>query len=102
MTAFYIDVIFSIVLFGVGLYGVTSKSDFLKIFFSLEMLLNAVILMLASAAVHLGLTQGIAVAYVIIVLATLEAAAGVLIFLLAYRMTGSVIPDELDMAVSHE
>jgi len=102
MTAFYIDMIFAILLFSVGLFGVTNRSDFLKIFFALEMMLNSVILMLASAAVQLGLTQGLAVAYVIIVLATLEAAAGVLIFLLAYRMTGTFIPDELDEAVSHE
>jgi NADH:ubiquinone oxidoreductase subunit K len=102
MTNFYIDVIFAILLFGVGLFGVTNRSDFLKVFFSLEMLLNAVILILASAAVHLGLSRGLAVAYVIIVLATLEAAAGVLIFLLAYRMTGTFIPDEMDEAVSHE
>ncbi len=99
MFGFYIDVIFAIILFGVGMYGITSKSDFLKIFFSLEMLLNAVILFLASSAYHLGLTKSLAVAYVIIVIATLEAAAGILIFLLSYRMTGEVIPDNLDKAV---
>jgi len=99
MFGIYIDTIFAIMLFGVGMYGVTSKSDFLKIFFSLEMLLNAVILFLASAAYHLGMTQGLAVAYVIIVIATLEAAAGVLIFLLSYRMTDEIIPDNLDKAV---
>jgi NADH:ubiquinone oxidoreductase subunit K len=99
MSGFYVDSIFAIMLFGIGLYGVTSKSDFLKIFFSLEMLLNAVILFLASAAYNLGLTHGLALAYIIIVIATLEAAAGILIFLLASRMTGEVIPDNLDKAV---
>jgi NADH:ubiquinone oxidoreductase subunit K len=102
MTGFYIDAMFAIVLFGIGMYGVTSRSDFLKIFFSLEMLLNAVILFLASAAYHLGITQGLAVAYVIIVLATLEAAAGVLIFLLSHRMTQEIIPDNLDKAVNDD
>ena len=99
MVSFYIDALFAIILFGVGLYGVTSKSDFLKIFFSLEILLNAVILFLASATYNLGLTHGLALAYIIIVIATLEAATGVLIFLLASRMTGEVIPDNLDRAV---
>ncbi len=102
MTQFYVDMIFAILLFGIGMFGVTNRSDFLKIFFSLEMLLNAVILMLASAAANLGLTKGLPVAYVIIVLATLEAAAGILIFLLTYRMTGTVVPDELDKAMDHE
>ena len=94
--SFQIDMIFAIILFAIGLYGVSTKADFLKIFFSLEMLLNAVILVLASAAYHFGMTQNLAIAYVIIVIATLEAAAGVLIFLLTNRITGEVIPDRLD------
>jgi NADH:ubiquinone oxidoreductase subunit K len=100
MNGFYVDAIFSIMLFSIGMFGVTTKSDFLKIFFSLEMLLNAVILFLGSAAYNLGMTQGLAVAYIVIVIATLEAAAGILIFLLAYRITGEVIPDHLDKAVN--
>jgi NADH:ubiquinone oxidoreductase subunit K len=100
MSGFYVDSIFAILLFGIGMFGVTTKSDFLKIFFSLEMLLNAVILFLGSAAYNLGMTQGLAVAYIVIVIATLEAAAGILIFLLSYRMTGEVIPDHLDKAVN--
>ncbi len=102
MAEFYIDAIAALILFGIGLYGVTSKSDFLKIFFSLEMLLNAVILLLASGAYHFGLTRGLAVAYVVIVIATLEAAAGILIFILSNRITGEIIPDNLDKAVEDE
>ena len=34
--------------------------------------------------------------YIIIVIATLEAAAGVLIFLLSNRITKEIIPDKLD------
>jgi len=102
MTSFYIDMMFAILLFGIGMFGVTNRSDFLKIFFSLEMLLNAVILILASGAANLGVVKGLSVAYVVIVLATLEAAAGVLIFLLTYRMTGVMIPDDLDKAMDHE
>ena len=100
--SFEIDMIFAIILFAIGLYGITTKSDFLKIFFSLEMLLNAVILFLASSAYHFGFTKGLAIAYVIIVIATLEAAAGVLIFILSHRITKEVIPDNLDKAVEDE
>ena len=94
--SFEIDMIFAVILFAVGLYGITTKSDFLKIFFSLEMLLNAVILVLASSAYHFGMTKNLAIAYIIIVIATLEAAAGVLIFLLSNRITKEIIPDKLD------
>jgi len=83
-------------LFSIGLYGITSKSDFLRIFFSLEMLLNAVILMLSSSAYHLGLVQNIPLAYMIIVIATLEAAAGILIFFISNKITNEVILDNFN------
>lgn len=82
-------------LFSLGLYGVSSNKDFLRIFFSLEMMLNAVILMLASSAHYLGLTQNVTLAYLFIVLATLEAAAGILIFASANKFTNVKSPDEL-------
>ncbi len=93
---FEIDIMFAFALFGIGLYGVSSGRDFLRIFFALEMLLNAVILMLASSAHYLGLTQNLPLAYMVMVLATLEAAAGLLIFAGANRYTGVVRPDTLD------
>ena len=90
---FEIDMLFAFALFSVGLYGVSSNRDFLRIFFSLEMLINAVILMLASSAHYLGLTQNLSFAYMVIVLATLEAAVGILIFAAANKFTGEIVPD---------
>jgi len=97
---FEIDMMFAFALFSIGLYGVSSKKDFLRIFFSLEMLLNAVILMLASSAHYLGLVQNLPVAYMIMVLATLEAAAGILIFAAANKFTNVISPDALDGKVA--
>ena len=93
---FETEMVFAFALFAIGLYGVSSGRDFLRILFSLEMLLNAVIMMLAITAHYLGLTQNIALAYMVMVLATLEAAAGVLIFAAANKLSRSVIPDELN------
>jgi len=90
-----IEMVFAFALFALGIYGVGSGRDFVRIFFSLEMLLNAVILMLALAAKHLGLGQGLQLAYLIIVLATLEAAAGLVIFGVTHRLTGALRPDDL-------
>jgi NADH:ubiquinone oxidoreductase subunit K len=92
---FNIEMIFAFGLFAIGLYGVSSGRDFLRIFFSLEMLLNAVIMMLATSAHYLGMTENIALAYMVMILATLEAAAGVLIFAATNKITGAVIPDEI-------
>jgi len=92
---FSIEMIFSFALFAIGLYGVSSGRDFLRIFFSLEMLLNAVIMMLAISAHYLGMTDNIALAYMVMILATLEAGAGILIFAVTNKLTGAVIPDEI-------
>lgn len=99
---FEIDMIFAFALFSLGLYGVSSRKDFLRIFFSLEILINSVILMLAISALYLGLAQNIPLAYLIIVLATLEAAIGVLIFVSANKFTKATSPDGLDMESYHE
>ena len=93
---FEIDMIFAFALFSIGLYGVSSNKDFLRIFFSLEMLINAVILMLATSAHHLGLAHNLPLAYMLIILATLEAAVGILIFAAANKFTHVVSPDELN------
>ena len=93
---FEIEILFAFGLFALGLYGVTSKRDFLRIFFSLEMLLNAVIMLLAITANHLGYTQNIVLAYMIIILATLEAAVGLLIFAATNKISHAVSPDALE------
>ncbi len=94
MSMFVTQMLFAFALFGIGLYGVSSNRDFLRIFFALEMMLNAVIMMLATTAYHLGLSENIPLAYMVMVLATLEAGIGVLIFASANRISGKISPDE--------
>ena len=91
---FITEILFAFALFCLGVYGVSSSRDFLRIFFSLEMLLNAVIMILATTAHHLGMTQNIVLAYMVMILATLEAAAGLLIFAAANKVANVVSPDE--------
>ncbi len=92
---FEAEMLFAFALFGLGLYGVSSGRDFLRIFFSLEMLLNAVIMMLVITAHYLGMTQNIILAYMVMIIATLEAAAGIIIFAATNKLTKVVIPDDL-------
>jgi len=93
---FETQMLFSFALFALGLYGVSSRRDFLRIFFSLEMLLNSVIMMLAITAHYLGISQNIVLAYMVIIIATLEAAAGLIIFAAANKITKAISPDELN------
>jgi NADH:ubiquinone oxidoreductase subunit K len=82
------EIIVAMTLFGIGLFGVTTQKSFLKIFFSLEILLNSVILLLASTGKYYGIEENFSLAYLLIALATLEASAGVIIFLGANRVSG--------------
>lgn len=93
---FETQMIFAFALFSLGLYGVSSGRDFLRLFFALEMLLNAVIMMLAISAHYLGMSHNIPLAYMIMVIATLEAAAGILIFAAANKINNVTIPDTLN------
>jgi NADH:ubiquinone oxidoreductase subunit K len=93
---FEIDMVFAFALFSVGLFGISSNKDFLRIFFSLEMMINAVILMLASSAKYLNLPDNLPVAYMFIIIATLEAAVGILIFAAANKFAKVTVPDELN------
>ena len=77
---FEIEMLFAFAFFALGLYGISSRDDFLRIFFSLEILINSIIMMLAISAYHLGLAQNLVLSYMIIVIATLEAGVGLLIF----------------------
>jgi NADH:ubiquinone oxidoreductase subunit K len=88
--------VFAFAFFALGLYGVSSRRDFLRIFFSMEILLNSVIMMLAITAHYLGFTQNIVLAYMVMVIATLEAAAGLIIFAAANKITNAISPDELN------
>ncbi len=97
---FETEMLFAFALFALGLYGVSSRRDFLRIFFSMEMLLNSVIMMLAITAHYLGMTQNIVLAYMLIIIATLEAAAGLLIFAAANKVAKVVSPDELNIEES--
>lgn len=92
---FEIDMIFAFGLFSIGLFGIASNRDFLRIFFALEMLINAVIIMLASSAHYLGFAQNITFAYMIMIIATLEAAVGILIFAAANKFSKKIIADDL-------
>lgn len=89
-----IEMVFAFALFSIGIWGVTSGRDFLRLFFSLEMMLNAIILILAISSARFGITEGVSLAYMIMVLATLEAAIGVLIFAAANRMSNRLSPEE--------
>ena len=79
----------SATLFAIGLYGITTTRNAIKILMCVELLLNAARINFAAAANYHGNDDGIVFVLLGISIAAAEAAVGVAIFLNLYRMKGS-------------
>lgn len=85
------------VLFAIGVVGVVARRNFLTIFMSIELMLNAVNLtVLAFSKVH-GNLDGHALVFFVITVAAAEAAVGLAIALAIWRRRRTVNVDEVDL-----
>ena len=85
------------VLFTIGVVGVVVRRNFLTVFMSIELLLNAVNLtVLTFSKVH-GNLNGHALVFFIITVAAAEAAVGLAIALALFRRKKTVNVDEADL-----
>ncbi len=83
--------VFGSVLFFVGLVGFLSRRNFLTLFMSIEIMLNAVnVNLIAFSRMH-GDAAGQAFAVFVITVAAAEVAVGLAILILAYRGRGRVL-----------
>lgn len=91
-------------LFGLGVYGVLRRRNAILVLMAVELMLNAVNLLLVTADVTLaaepGGHRGGAFALFVIVLAAAEVGVGLAIILQYYRMRSAVHVDEV--ALHHE
>ena len=90
-------VISSVLLFAIGVYGLLSKRNVIRILFAIEIIINAANLNIAAfarfAPHSIGGAQSIAV--FIIALAAAEAAAGLALIIEAFRIRGKVDVDRM-------
>jgi len=88
----------SAIFFAIGVYGLLSKRNAVRILFSVEIIINAASLNIAAFArympYNLGNAQSIAI--FVIALAAAEAAAGLALIIEAFRLRGSVDVEEMD------
>jgi NADH-quinone oxidoreductase subunit K len=85
------------VLFTIGVVGVVVRRNFLTVFMSIELMLNAVNLtVLTFSKVH-GNLNGHALVFFIITVAAAEAAVGLAIALALFRRKGTVNVDEANL-----
>jgi NADH-quinone oxidoreductase subunit K len=82
-------------MFAIGLIGVMRRKNILLLFFSTEILLNAVNVALAALSNHFGDLTGQMFAFFIIAIAASEVAVGLGLLIVWYKRTGRLDLDEL-------
>jgi len=86
----------STVLFCIGVFGVLLRRNAIIIFMSVELMLNAVNLLMVAFSSFLGDTQGQVFVFFIMAVAAAEVAVGLAILTMIYRNTGSVDIESLN------
>lgn len=85
----------SILIFGLGLFGIIIRRNLVTVLMSTELALNAVNIALIGADAHLSLADGQIFALFIIALAAAEAAVGLGIIISIFRLRRVESTDEI-------
>ena len=80
----------STIIFSIGVIGVLIRRNAIVIFMSIELMLNAVNLLLTAFSVYRGDASGQVFVFFIIALAAAEVAVGLAIIVMIYRNTNSI------------
>jgi NADH-quinone oxidoreductase subunit K len=83
-------VLLSSILFSIGVIGVLTRRNAIVIFMSVELMLNAVNLLLTAFSVYRGDANGQVFVFFIMALAAAEVAVGLAIIVMIYRNTSSI------------
>jgi NADH-quinone oxidoreductase subunit K len=89
-------IILSSILFSIGVIGVLIRKNIIIIFMSVELMLNAVNLLMVAFSVHHNDPSGQVFVFFIMAVAAAEVTVGLAILVMIYRNTGSVSIDALN------
>jgi NADH-quinone oxidoreductase subunit K len=92
-----IPYVLAALLFGVGVYGALARRNAILLLMAVELMLNAVNLVLVTASAGFG-PDGQVFALFVIVLAAAELGVGLAIILRLYRVRQTVAVDEVDVS----
>ena len=82
-------IIFSAILFSIGVMGVLIRRNAIVIFMSVELMLNSVNLLLTAFSAYRGDASGQVFVFFVMALAAAEVAVGLAIIVMIYRNTSS-------------
>lgn len=88
--------VLSVLLFVLGVLGVLVRRNAIVIFMSIELMLNAVNLAFVAVGNNLGLLDGQVFVLFIMAVAAAEAAVGLAIIIMLYRITRTVDVEKLN------
>ena len=91
----YNYIILASILFSIGVMGVLIRKNIIIIFMAIELMLNAVNLLLVAFSVHHNDTDGQVFVFFIMAVAAAEITVGLAILMMIYRNTGSASIDTL-------
>jgi NADH-quinone oxidoreductase subunit K len=83
-------ILLSAIIFSIGVIGVLLRRNAIVIFMSVELMLNAVNLLLTAFSVYRGDASGQVFVFFIMALAAAEVAVGLAIIVMIYRNTNSI------------
>ena len=83
-------ILLSAIIFSIGVMGVLLRRNAIIIFMSVELMLNAVNLLLTAFSVYSGDASGQVFVFFIMALAAAEVAVGLAIIVMIYRNTNSI------------
>ena len=86
----------SVILFCIGVFGVLFRRNAIIIFMSVELMLNAVNLLMVAFSRYLGDTGGQVFVFFVMVVAAAEVAVGLAILMMIFRNTNSTDIDRLN------
>jgi len=100
MSGYFLDslnnyILLASILFAIGIIGVLIRKNIIIIFMSIELMLNAVNLLMVAFSVHHGDPSGQVFVFFIMAVAAAEITIGLAILVMIYRNTGSVSIDAL-------
>ena len=100
MSGYFLDslnnyILLASILFAIGIIGVLIRKNIIIIFMSIELMLNAVNLLMVAFSVHHGDPSGQVFVFFIMAVAAAEITIGLAILVMIYRNTGSVNIDAL-------
>lgn len=89
--------LFSAMLFTIGVVGVLTRRNAIVIFMSIELMLNGVNVAFVALARHLNSMDGQMFVFFVMTVAAAEAGVGLAIIISIYRNKGSVNVDDLNL-----